>query len=297
VISSIVLAAGYSSRMGQPKALLDWGGEPLLAYQIKQLKEAGVDEVIVVLGHMADDIHRKIGKLPCRVMLNARYQMGRAGSLRIGAKAVSRDADAIIVINVDQPGPPLPPRPHRCPPRGRAAPPTADGHRGPPGHRRRLLRTEMMDATDETGGLHGVLAAHNGDLADAPWTPLPRRLQHPEEFPPPANASACHRQLPLLRKSRATAPTSRWTPLPRRLQHPKNSPRQRFGLPSNSLSLGKGRAPRRRPVDSFCHVDFNTPRIAAARQRFGFADVPSTTETRSHGEFTEMPPCLCLVVQ
>lgn len=154
--------------MGSPKALLDWGGEPLLAYQINQLKEAGADEIIVVLGHMADDIHRKIGKLPCRVMLNPRYQMGRAGSLRIGAKAVSRDADAIIVTNVDQPRPASFLRDliaaHQ---EGKSATrPTADGHRGHPVIVAGSLRTEMMGATDEQGGLHGVLAAHNGDLAD-----------------------------------------------------------------------------------------------------------------------------------
>ncbi|MYK25863.1 MAG: NTP transferase domain-containing protein, partial [Dehalococcoidia bacterium] len=50
MISSILLAAGMSTRMGQPKALLDWGGEPLICYQIRQLQEAGVDEVVVVLG-------------------------------------------------------------------------------------------------------------------------------------------------------------------------------------------------------------------------------------------------------
>jgi CTP:molybdopterin cytidylyltransferase MocA len=170
VISSIVLAAGFSSRMGQPKALLDWGGEPLLAYQVNQLREAGVDEVIVVLGHMSDEIHRHIGKLPCRVMFNPRHQMGRAGSLRIGAKAVSRDADAIVVINVDQPRPAAFLRDliaaHE---EGRAATcPTADGHRGHPVIVAGALRAEMMEATDEQGGLHGVLAAHNGDLTDVP---------------------------------------------------------------------------------------------------------------------------------
>ncbi len=185
VISSIVLAAGYSSRMGQPKALLDWGGEPLLAYHIKQLEEAGVDEVIVVLGHMADDIHRTIGKLPCRVMLNPRYQMGRAGSLRIGAKAVSRDAHAIIVINVDQPRPAsflrdLVAAHHE----GKAATrPTADGHRGHPVIVAGSLREEMMNATDEQGGLHGVLAAHNGDLADVPMDSLCHvDFNTPEEY-------------------------------------------------------------------------------------------------------------------
>ncbi len=185
MISSIVLAAGYSSRMGSPKALLDWGGEPLLAYQINQLKEAGADEVIVVLGHMADDIHRKIGKLPCRVMLNPRYQHGRAGSLRIGARAVSRDADAIIVINVDQPRPAAFLRdliPAHA--EGRAATrPTADGHRGHPVIVAGSLRTEMMEATDDQGGLHGVLAAHNGDLADVPMDSLCHvDFNTPEEF-------------------------------------------------------------------------------------------------------------------
>jgi molybdenum cofactor cytidylyltransferase len=185
VISSIVLAAGFSSRMGSPKALLDWGGEPLLAYQVNQLNEAGVDEVIVVLGHRADDIHRKIGKLSCRVMVNPRYQMGRAGSLRIGAKAVSRDADAIIVINVDQPRPASFLRDliaaHE---QGKSATrPTADGHRGHPVIVAGSLRTEMMEATDEQGGLHGVLAAHNGDLADVPMDSLCHvDFNTPEEY-------------------------------------------------------------------------------------------------------------------
>ena len=50
MISSILLAAGMSTRMGEPKALLDWGGEPLIRYQIRQIQEAGVDEVALVLG-------------------------------------------------------------------------------------------------------------------------------------------------------------------------------------------------------------------------------------------------------
>src|SRR5437660_3614492 len=101
MISSIVLAAGMSNRMGEPKALLDWGGEELVNWQVRQLKEAGVDEVIVVIGHMADPIRRRMKRADCRVMLNPRYQMGRAGSLRIGAKAVNRDTEAILIINVD----------------------------------------------------------------------------------------------------------------------------------------------------------------------------------------------------
>ena len=66
MISGILLAAGMSTRMGEPKALLDWGGEPLARYQIRQLREAGADEVIVVLGHRGDDIHRELRGLEYR---------------------------------------------------------------------------------------------------------------------------------------------------------------------------------------------------------------------------------------
>ena len=91
--------------MGQTKALLDWGGEPLVCYQVRQMEEAGCDEVIVVLGHRADDVSRQMRTLTCRTMLNPRYQHGRAGSVRIGAKAVNRDTDAIVVADIDSPRP------------------------------------------------------------------------------------------------------------------------------------------------------------------------------------------------
>ncbi|OAI44574.1 hypothetical protein AYO38_00325 [bacterium SCGC AG-212-C10] len=170
MISSILLAAGMSTRMGQPKALLDWGGEPLVAYQVRQLREAGVDEVIVVLGHRADDIFRKMKGLPCRTMLNPLFFQGRAGSLRIGAKAVNRDADAIVVMNVDQPRTAEFLRDliaaHKA---GSAATrPAVDGKHGHPVVVAGALRTEMMAATDEAEGLNGVLKAHAGELADFP---------------------------------------------------------------------------------------------------------------------------------
>ena len=58
--AAILLAAGESTRMGRPKALLRWGGSrahssaPLLIdYQIEELRAAGVDDIVVVLGHAA----------------------------------------------------------------------------------------------------------------------------------------------------------------------------------------------------------------------------------------------------
>ena len=51
--AAILLAAGESRRMGSLKALLPWHGSTLLAHQIASLRQAGVDPVVVVLGHEA----------------------------------------------------------------------------------------------------------------------------------------------------------------------------------------------------------------------------------------------------
>ena len=170
MISSILLAAGMSTRMGEPKALLDWGGEPLIRYQIRQLQEAGVDEVVVVLGYRADEIHRKLHGLTYRSVLNPVYQLGRAGSLRAGAKAIDREASAVVLLNVDQP------RPADLigavidghTPAAAATRPVHDGHHGHPVVLSGRLRGELIAATDDRQGLRGVLAAHAADIVDIP---------------------------------------------------------------------------------------------------------------------------------
>jgi len=168
VISGILLAAGMSTRMGEPKALLDWGGEPLVCYQVRQMQEAGCDEVIVVLGHKADDISRQMKTLRCRTMLNPRYQHGRAGSLRIGAKAANRDADLILIADIDAPRPAEFLRKliegHK--PENAVTRPVHNGTRGHPIVVAGRLREELMAATDEAEGLHGVLRAHAAESGE-----------------------------------------------------------------------------------------------------------------------------------
>lgn len=168
VISGIILAAGLSSRMGQPKALLDWGGEPLVCYQVAQMRQAGCDEVIVVLGHKADDVSRQMRTAQCRTMLNPRYQHGRAGSLRIGAKAASRDADVIVISDIDSPRPAsfLKTLIEGHNPESAVTRPVHNGHRGHPIVVSGRLREELMQASDETEGLHGVLRQHAGEAGE-----------------------------------------------------------------------------------------------------------------------------------
>ena len=166
MISSIVLAAGLSSRMGAPKASLNWGGQLLVAYQVEQLRAAGADEVIVVLGHRGDDLYRQMKDVPCRVMLNTRYWAGRAGSLRLGAKAVNRDAESIVIMNVDQPRPAdriqklLAAHDQKF----AATRASFEGHSGHPVVVSGWLRDELLKAEDETGGLRGILRAHATEI-------------------------------------------------------------------------------------------------------------------------------------
>jgi CTP:molybdopterin cytidylyltransferase MocA len=100
-------------------------------------------------------------------MLNPRYQMGRAGSLRIGAKAVNRDADLIIILNVDQPRPAsLLARLLEVHDQASAATrPSFEGHTGHPAVVSGWLRPELLQATEEDAGLRGILRRHPTELA------------------------------------------------------------------------------------------------------------------------------------
>ena len=111
--SAVLLAAGVSRRMGTLKALLDWQGRPLIIHQIVALREAGADEVIVVLGHRADELQARIGanrdvynlgKVRC--VINEDYAQGKTTSIKAGLWALGPSADpnaAILMLNVDQP--------------------------------------------------------------------------------------------------------------------------------------------------------------------------------------------------
>lgn len=89
VMIGIVLGAGIGSRMGGPKARLLIGGETLSALHAQRLREAGCDEVVVVVGqHDAIDATIAISNAP-----------DPAGSLAVGLRAV--DGDPVIVTPVD----------------------------------------------------------------------------------------------------------------------------------------------------------------------------------------------------
>lgn len=101
----MILAGGTSSRMGRPKQTLRLRGRPLLQHPIDAAEAAGIGEIVVVLGHAADDVRASI-TLPAaaRFVVNPSFDSGQASSLRAGLDALSPRVQAAIVLLGDQPG-------------------------------------------------------------------------------------------------------------------------------------------------------------------------------------------------
>ncbi len=103
-VGAVLLAAGSGTRMGtRPKSLLELGGVPLIRRQLIALSGAGVDEVVVVLGHHADLIEPVVQTFPVTIVRNPNPDDGLVSSQRIGLAALSGKLDAVVIALADQP--------------------------------------------------------------------------------------------------------------------------------------------------------------------------------------------------
>jgi len=102
-VAGVVLAAGASSRMGTNKLLLQLGGESVLRRAVQRVLAAGLDPVLVVLGHEADRTRAQLDGLACRAVFNPEYARGMNSSLRAGIAAVPPEATAVVVALADMP--------------------------------------------------------------------------------------------------------------------------------------------------------------------------------------------------
>jgi molybdenum cofactor cytidylyltransferase len=102
-VAAIVLAAGRSSRMGEHKLLLPLGGRPLVTYAVHAACTSSAYMVIVVVGHIADEVASTLAGMRCRVVTNASYADGMATSLRTGIAAVPQEVVGALVLLADQP--------------------------------------------------------------------------------------------------------------------------------------------------------------------------------------------------
>ncbi len=104
VIAGIVLAAGRSSRLGRPKQLLPVHGEPLIRHTLRRVLASSLDQVILVVGHEADEVRDAVADLPVECVFNPDAAAGQSTSVRAGLAALSPEVEAAVFILGDQPG-------------------------------------------------------------------------------------------------------------------------------------------------------------------------------------------------
>ena len=104
MIGGVILAAGASKRLGRPKALLPIRGTSFLEHMLGTLKQAGVDHLVVVLGHDAAFIQERIAFQDVTVRTNPKPERGQLSSLQLALKTHElADVKAVFVCLIDQP--------------------------------------------------------------------------------------------------------------------------------------------------------------------------------------------------
>jgi len=103
MLSAVILAAGESSRMGRPKALLEWRGLPFIEHVCDALRSAGVEDRVAVLGRAEKEILAAWQPSGEKIAVNPRPEDGQLSSLRAGLEAADPSAEAFLVCLADQP--------------------------------------------------------------------------------------------------------------------------------------------------------------------------------------------------
>jgi len=106
MVIGMILAAGASTRMGRPKALLPIGADTFVVRLARAFIEAGIDELVVVAGPEWDTIESTLAdaRIPARVVENPRREQGQLSSLLVGlALADKPGVEAVVVGLVDVP--------------------------------------------------------------------------------------------------------------------------------------------------------------------------------------------------
>ena len=100
--SCVLLAAGASRRLGEPKQLVRLDGETLIRHSAQKLIEIGAVEIVVVTGYESDNCLKELSDMPVRVVFNADWKDGMGSSLAAGVNHLSVPAAGVLVLLCDQ---------------------------------------------------------------------------------------------------------------------------------------------------------------------------------------------------
>ena len=102
-VRGILLAAGTSSRLGEPKQLLEFRGRPLVRHVAEQALASRLEGLTVVVGNRSRDVVAALADLDVEIVNNSSFEAGQSTSLRAGLITFPRDLAAAMIILVDQP--------------------------------------------------------------------------------------------------------------------------------------------------------------------------------------------------
>lgn len=190
--AAVVLAAGASSRLGQPKQLIQIDGESLLHKTARLALEAGCSPVFIVLGFEATRMRPYLSGLPVEIVLNDDWREGMGSSLRSGIEAVRKSTplpNAVLLLVCDQPHLTAGHLRdllafHTASPAGRETGITASVYAHTAGvpaiFPARLFST--LTAIQGDRGARDVLRAHTTDVQAIPWPGGQFDLDRPEDL-------------------------------------------------------------------------------------------------------------------
>jgi molybdenum cofactor cytidylyltransferase len=103
-VTGLVLAAGGSRRLGEPKQLLPYGSSTLLDHALETARASGFDQLIVALGGSSAEIHRKVDLSGADVVENPEFGEGCSSSIAAGLSAIDPRSELMVLMLGDQPG-------------------------------------------------------------------------------------------------------------------------------------------------------------------------------------------------
>jgi len=102
-ITAILLAAGGSRRLGQPKQLVPFKNDALINYIIDQIRNGGIKDIKVVLGSHYKEIKSQIISREVDILENLEWEEGISSSIKCGLRNINLETQAVILFIVDQP--------------------------------------------------------------------------------------------------------------------------------------------------------------------------------------------------
>ncbi|MDL2217341.1 nucleotidyltransferase family protein [Christensenellaceae bacterium OttesenSCG-928-M15] len=101
--AAVILAAGYSSRMGEFKPLLPIAGKTAVQHVIDRFSDAGVRHIYVVTGHRGNELAAVLSTCGVTTVYNPAFHLGMFSSVQAGCRALPAEIDAFFLVPVDTP--------------------------------------------------------------------------------------------------------------------------------------------------------------------------------------------------